>query len=56
MLATLELNTSHNHLYDSTLRHATSCIDALKPKCKIKLPKPQHVVSARALDTIGCGL
>ena len=28
MLATLELNTSHNHLYDSILRHARNCIDA----------------------------
>jgi hypothetical protein len=56
MLATLELNTSHNHLYGSILGHAISCIDEPFRKCKIELPKPQHVVSVRALDTIGCGL
>ncbi len=54
MPAMLELNTSHNHLCDSTLRHARNCIDAGRPKSKIDLSKPQHVVSARALDTI-CG-
>lgn len=56
MLATLELNTSPNHLYGSILGNATSCIDAPMPKSKIELPEPQHVVSARALGTIGCGL
>ena len=55
MLATLELNNGHNRLCDSILRHPRNCIDAGRPKCKIELPKPQHVVSARALDTIGCG-
>lgn len=55
MPATLELNTSHNHLYDSTLRHARNCIDSPLPRSKIEIPKPQHVVSVRALDTIGCG-
>ena len=55
MLATLELNTSPNHLYDSILRHARNCIDAPWQTSKIELPKPQHVVSVRALDTIGCG-
>ena len=55
MLATLELNTSPNHLYGSILRHPRNCIDAPLPKCKIELPKPQHVVSVRALGTIGCG-
>ena len=38
MLASLELNTSHNHLYDSTLGHARSCIDGSIGGCKIKLP------------------
>ena len=55
MLATLELNTSPNHLYGSILRHPRNCIDAGRLKSKIELPKPQHVVSVRALDTIGCG-
>ena len=55
MPATLELNISHNHLCDSMLRRTRNCIDAPRPKCKIELPKPQHVVSVRALDTIGCG-
>src|SRR6266404_5638276 len=56
MLATLELNTSHNRLCDSTLRHTRNCIDALRLRSKIKLPKPHHVVSVRAWYTIGCGL
>src|SRR5262249_1509161 len=55
MPATLELNRSHNHLCDSILRRTRNCIDARRTKCKIRLPKPQHVVSVRALDTIGCG-
>jgi hypothetical protein len=55
MLASLEPNISHNHLYDSILGHATTCIDSPIQTSKIELPKPQHVVSVRALDTIGCG-
>jgi hypothetical protein len=30
MLALLELNKSHNHLYDCTLRHTKNCIDAIR--------------------------
>src|SRR5829696_5453724 len=56
MLATLEPNTSYNHLYDSILRHTRNCIDAPSSTSKIKLPKPHHVVPIRALYTIGCGL
>jgi hypothetical protein len=56
MLATLELNTRHNRLCDSTLRHTRNCIDAPQPKCKIELPKPHHIVPVRAWYTIGCGL
>jgi hypothetical protein len=55
MLALLELNTSYNHLCDSILRHPRNCIDARWQTSKIELPKPHHVVSVRALDTIGCG-
>lgn len=55
MPATLELNVSPNHLCDSILRHPRNCIDAPRWKSKIELPKPQHVVFARALNTIGCG-
>lgn len=38
MLALLELNTVHNPLYDSKLRHARNCIDESRRTSKIELP------------------
>lgn len=55
MLAMLELNTVHNTLYDSTLRHARNCIDEPKAKSMIELPNRSMLLSDRALDTIYCG-
>jgi hypothetical protein len=55
MLAMLDLNRSHNPLYDSTLRNAMNWIDELSRKSMIELPNRSMLVSDRALDTIYCG-
>jgi hypothetical protein len=49
MLALLELNSLYKVLYDSKLRHARNCIDALWRRSMIELPKPQYVVISKGI-------
>ena len=55
MLAMLVLNTIHNALYESNLRHPRNCIDERNRTSMIELPNRSMLLSVWVSDTIYCG-